>query len=184
MKVPNRGEIEEKLQMVGDYVKMDYLQSCLTHQLDFDTRKFVLIKLAGIYEARRMFLDAARLMKHAADINTTYQRKIDDFVKSGELFIKAGRYDLAEELFNRALASANAKQKEQIKISRKEFYKIQAKSYLNKDKRHNAMKTYEKLLSLGLDLEERRKAQEALLDLYKSLGKVKEYFALKNSLGK
>jgi len=71
MKVFNRKEIEEKLQNVGDYVKMDFLQNCLRQQLDFDTRKFVLIKLAGAYELRRMFLAAAKLMKDAADINTT-----------------------------------------------------------------------------------------------------------------
>ena len=184
MKVLNRKEIEEKLQNVGDYVKMDFLQNCLRQQLDFDTRKFVLIKLAGAYELRRMFLAAAKLMKDAADINTTYQGKIDDFVKSGELFIKAGKYVRAEESFSRAFASANSAQTDQIKMSRRELYKSQARLYLNKDRRHGAMLTYEKLLTLGLDIEERRKVEDALLDLYDKLGKIKEYYSLRRSMGK
>ena len=75
-----RKEMEAKLANSGDYVKMDYLQRCLKMQLDFDTKKFALVKLAGVYESRKMFLEAGRMMRNAADINATADSKFNDFI--------------------------------------------------------------------------------------------------------
>jgi hypothetical protein len=93
---------------------MDYLESCLKNRLDFDTKKFVLIKLAGIYEVRKMFLDAGRAMRLAADINTTTQGKITDYLKSAELFIKSGSFDEADVSVMRAINDATDSQKETV----------------------------------------------------------------------
>jgi len=41
-----RRDIEAKLSSVGDYVKMDFLQQCLKKNIDFDTKRFVMVKLA------------------------------------------------------------------------------------------------------------------------------------------
>src|SRR3990167_4424947 len=111
-----RKDMEAKLANSGDYVKMDYLQRCLKMQLDFDTKKFALVRLAGIYEARRMFLEAGRMMKTAADINATLDSKFNDFVRALEFFVKAGNFDEAEITYKKALAAANTKQKVGLKI--------------------------------------------------------------------
>lgn len=177
-----RREIEAKLSTVGDYVKMDYLQQCLKKNLDFDTRKFALTKLAGIYETRNMLLEAGKLMRNAADINTTYEAKMNDFMKSAELLIKAGAFDDADVSLNKALACATEKQKPLLKAKAKEIYKTQATDMVKRDKRKNAMQAYEKLLSMELNPEEKRTVQQALLPLYEKLGKVSEYMQLSKSI--
>lgn len=176
-----RREVEAKLQTVGDYVKMDYLTACLKKNIDFDTKKYVLNKLSAIYESRRMFAEAAKLMKASADINTTFDGKIADFMKSVDLFVKGGVYDEADISFTKAFALANAKQKEELKAKRKGMYTAQVKEYLSRDKRKHAMQTYEKILTLDLDAAERKQVQQELMALYEKLGKVREYYNLKKT---
>ena len=77
----NRREIEDKLKTLGDYVKIDYLTRCLRENPDFDTRKFILTNLSKLYEIKGMYAEAARNMLAGADINTTYDAKISDFMK-------------------------------------------------------------------------------------------------------
>ena len=67
-----RRDVEQKLTSVGDYVRIDYLSGLLKESLDFDTRKFVLVKLSGLYEMKSMFLEGAKLMRGAAEINVTF----------------------------------------------------------------------------------------------------------------
>jgi len=177
-----RREIEAKLANVGDYVKMDYLQACLKKNMDFDTKKFVLLTLAQVYEGRRMFLEAGKLIRNAADINTTFDGKIRDFVKSGELFVRAARYDEADVSFAKALAMATEKQKQDIKASKKNFIKAQAQDLLKRDKRKLALDAYEKLLTTDLSATEKADTQRVLLDLYQKLGKVREYGLLRDAI--
>lgn len=177
-----RQEVETKLAKVGDYVKMDYLQACLKKQLDFNTRKFVLTTLSGIYESRKMFLEAGKLLKASAEINVTFDAKVNDYIKSTELLIKAGAFDESDLSFTKALACAAESQKSVLKIKRKEMFKAQAKEFLVRDKRKHAMETYEKLLELELNIDEKKVIQTALLDLYQKLGKVKEFGNLQKGM--
>ncbi len=182
VKENNKKDIETRLNSMGDYVKIDYLSSCLKTNLDFDTRKFVLVRLAELYEKRGMHAEAGRLLNGAAEINTTFQGKVSDFLRSAEMFIKGGSFDDAEVSINKAMACANDMQKKDIKNKRKEFYKAQAREYLKKDKRKHAMETFERLLSVDLNPEEKREVQSTLLVLYEKLGKVREFYSLKNSM--
>jgi tetratricopeptide (TPR) repeat protein len=175
----SRKEIEAKLAVSGDYVKMDYLQSCLKKNIDFDTKRFVMVKLSSIYESRLMFLEAGKLVRNVADINTTFEGKYNDFSKSMELFVKGGNFEEADNSFKKALACGNERQKLALKIKLKDLLKEKAKFALAKDKRKNAAEAYEKLLTLSfLDPIERKETQNALLGLYQKLGKIREFYAL------
>ncbi|MEK6928868.1 MAG: hypothetical protein AABW65_02855 [Nanoarchaeota archaeon] len=178
----SRREIEDRLAKVGDYVKMDYLQDCLKKKLDFDTKKFVLVKLATIYESRKMYLESGRLIKISADINSTFEGKMRDFIKSAEMYIKGGNFEESDISMTKAIAMANERQKVEIKIKLKELYKAQAKEFLRKDKRKHAMETYEKILTLNLDPLEKKEAQISLLSLYNKLGRIKDSFALQKQI--
>lgn len=178
----SKRNIEEKLKNVGDYVKMDFLQQCLKRQLDFDTRRFVLITLAKVYESKKMYLEAGKLTRNAADINTTYEAKMNDFLKSTELFIKAGNFDEADISTTKAFAVANDRQKVEIKIRIREAYKLQANELLKKDKRKQAMESYEKLLRLDLNPGEKKDVQKTLLELYEKLGKIQDYYSLQKMM--
>lgn len=179
--VPTRREVEAKIASVGDYVKMDYLADCLKKNLDFDTRKFVLTTLSKIYESRGMYSEAGKLMRWSADINTTYDGKVGDFMKSVELYIKAGVFDESDVSFNKALVLANQPQKNEIKTKRKLMYAAQAKEYIKRDKRKHAMETYEKLLTLDLGPNEKKDVQNVLMGLYEKLGKVRDFYNMKKT---
>lgn len=178
----SRREVEAKLAVVGDYVKMDFLQQCLKKNLDFDTRKFVLTTLAGIYEDRKILAEAGKLMRASAEINTTYDAKMQDFMKSSELYVKAGVFDESDISFAKALACGSEMQKNILKQKRKELYVKQAEEWLQRDKRKHALDAYEKLLTMELNAGEKQKAHERLLELYEKLGKVREYSALKKTM--
>jgi len=178
----SRKEIEEKLGKVGDYVKMDYLQRCLKQQLDFDTRKFVLTTLSGIYEKSKMYLEAGKMMRQAAEINTTFSGKMNDFVKSMSLYIWGGNFDEADASYNKALACADGLQKTRIKERRKQVFKDVAKDLMGKDKRKHAMETYEKILEMELNVDEKTEIKNTLLGLYEKLGKIQDYNTLKRSV--
>lgn len=181
--VITRRELEEKIARVGDYVKMDYLQSALKSQLDFDTRRFALTKLAQIYEARKMYLEAGKLMRAAAEINVTFDGKIGDYMKSVDLLIKYGAYDEADISFSKAMGSSTEIQKNNLKAKRKDMVRVHAEDCVKRDKRAHALAAYEKLMEIPeLMGEEKKRAQTALLDLYQKLGKVREFASLRNSM--
>jgi tetratricopeptide (TPR) repeat protein len=178
VKETRRTDIEMKIASMGDYVKIGYLEGCLKNHLDYDTRKFVLVKLAGLYEQGKMFANAGEAMKNAAEINTTTQSKINDFMKATELFIRAGSYDFAEMCVKKAIAEASQVQQKEINLKVKEFYKTKARACLNEGKKKNAVTAYEKLIELKLDEKERAEITAKMAEIYENLGDMKGYFSL------
>lgn len=178
----SRREIEERLSKMGDYVKIGFLSDCLKATLDFDTRKFALVKLANLYETRKMYFDAGKAMRSAAEINTTFVGKMNDFIKAAELFVRGGDYDLADAAVKNALSHANGEQRNVVKKSVKGFYMNQAREFLANDRRKGATEVYEKLLTMEIDESERQDVSEKLLQLYDNLGKIREYYMLKKQI--
>ncbi len=172
-------EMEAVLQGQGEYVQMSYLQRALKSPLDFETKKYALIRLAKIYEKKGMYLEAARSVKAAADINTTFKGQITDYMKVVDLYVKSGDYIEADRVFAQALALGNEREKMQMKTNLKDFYMVQAKIFLQKDKRNQAKKIFEKILTLDLEPGERNQVQNHLLEIYDKLGNIREYYKLK-----
>ena len=176
-------EISSKIKGMGDYVKMDFLQKCLKSNLDFETRKFVLVRLAAIYEDRKMFGDSGKLLRFASDINTSNDNRVIDLVKSVEMFIKAGAFEEADISYKKAINVVKDIERNRIIEIVKEFYKLQGKLYEASGKRRNAMAIYEKILKdFSLDHDEKKLFQSRLLEIYQKLGKVREFIALKEKL--
>ncbi len=178
----SRQEIDAKLATMGDYVKIDYLQRALSSGLDFDTKKHVMTILSRLYESKAMYLESARLLRNAADINTTFKAKINDFMKSIELYIKGGNYSEADFVFQQTLALATEIEKSGLRTLLKNYYAVEAKNFLRADKRNQAKKVYEKLLTLELTAPEKHDVQQQLLALYEKLGNIRDYFKLKESM--
>lgn len=176
----NKQDIQAKLAKMGDYVKIDYLNRALGSGLDFETRKFVLLELSKLYEARSMYLEAGKLMKNAAEINTTFKGKIMDFMKSVELLVRGGNYTEADQLFAQTLALATDRERPELKQLIKGYYFVQARAYAKVDKRTNAKKAYEKLTTLELNPVEKKEVQDQLLALYQKLGNIKEFYKLRD----
>jgi len=177
-----RIEIDAKIRTMGEYVKMSYLQRAAKSQLDFDTRKFVLLELTKVYEQKGMFLDAARVVRAAADITTTFKEKIGQLMRSVDFNIRGSNFTEAERIFAQALALCNDREKWEIKQMYKRYHFTQAQNYISHDRRNNAKELFKKILALELNPDERLDAQNKLLDLYYRLGNVREYHALKDKM--
>ena len=179
-----RQDIELKIGKMGDYVKIDYLTRALGSGLDFETRKFVLLTLSKLYEGRAMYLESARLMKNAAEINTTFKSKTQDFMKSVELYIKGGNYAEADLIFAQALALARDSEKSELKNVMKKSYLEQARAYVKVDKRNQAKKAYEKVLTLDLSHDEKKDVQQQLLAIYEKLGNIRDFYRLRDGMSR
>lgn len=178
-RVPTKEEIEKSLQGKGDFVRIDHLSELLKENLVFETKKYVCLKLAEIYEGRGMLIDAAKMYEAIGIATVAFSEKMKYYVKETELLIKAGQFERADEAMKKATGLGNASEKTEIYFTIKEFYKKQAGVYEKELRRNHAAKIYEKLLEMKISDAEREEIKERLLALYEKLGKVKEYFNLK-----
>jgi len=177
-----RQEIEFKVGNMSDFLKMEYLESCIKFHREFDIKKFCNMKLAELYEKRNMFTEAARNAASAAEMASTFKEKIEAYMKEVELWIKASQYDRSDEAFRKALASGNTMEKFEMKQAVKEFYKRQALAYEKSGRNANALKVYQKIMEIASDEPEKKEVKMKLLVLYERLGKIREYSVLKAQL--
>jgi tetratricopeptide (TPR) repeat protein len=184
IKESNKKDVEARLASMGDYVKIDYLAELLNGNLDYDTRRFVLLKLARLYKDKGMLAEAAKLVVNAADINTTYDAMMRDYSVAMQLFIQGDKFDEADIALNKAMVSCNTEgQKSSLRAKRKEALLARAADLVKKDKRKHAMIAYEKILTLpDVTADDKKVAQQNLSRLYEQLGKVKEFYGLKRSM--
>ena len=177
-----KSQIEEELADKGDFVQIDYLTNFLKEGMTRDMKKFVFIKLAGLYEKTGMLKEAAKNYDGAAIISILFSEKIKHFVKEAELYIKAGDFEKADGARKKAMSQANSAEKSEIYFTIKDFYKKEAESYERNLKRVHAARVYEKLLEMKISDLERKEIKEKLMDIYDRLGKTKEYLVLKKGL--
>ena len=176
-----RGEVEQKLGMMSDFLRMEYLENCLRQHRDFDIKKFCNLKLAELYAARNMYLEAAKNASAAAELAATFKEKSSAYIKETELWIKAGQYERADEAMRKALASGNTQEKFEMKRAVKELYKKQAIAFERSGRNSNALKIYQRVLEIS-DESEKTDVKKKLLELYKKLGKIREYSVLQANL--
>ena len=172
-------EIEEALKGQGDFVKIDHLTRYIKKVPPLEMRKFAYSKLAEIYEEKRMYFDAAKAYKNMAINSTIYREKIMYHIKEAESYIKAGEFNEGDKALKSALSESNQDQRIQIYREIKQFYKEYAEILENDFKKNNAVKIYEKLLTMNLSEKEKDEVREKLLELYEKLGKIKEIKLLK-----
>lgn len=175
----SKSEIEKELAGKGDFVQLDYLIAFLKEDLPTDVRKFVMLKIAEIYEAKMIFGEAAKIYNNLAVFSVPFSDKIKYHVKEAESHIKSGNFREADYATSKAMNQANAFQKNDIMLSVKQFYRKQAEAYEKSMRRSNATKLYEKLLELATTETEKKEIRTRLLGLYEKLGKFREYNALK-----
>lgn len=178
----SKTEVEAKLSKMGDYVRIDYLDRILKSNSPMEVKKFAYEKLSGLYEDKGMFSEAAKNMNSLADISSTFKDKIQRFMKTTELFVKADKYMEAETAFNKALACGDAQEKEAMKKELKNFYFRQAEAYERSQRSNRALSVYEKMLTMKISEEELIKVKKKMLPIYSKLGKVQEYFKLKKRM--
>lgn len=175
----NKKQIEDELRGKGDFVQINYLNRFLGKDLSIDMRRFVYLKLGEIYDKLGMQGDRAKMFSHIAELSITFSDKIDNHLKEAEAYIKEGLFDNAERAVKKAMMHANSGQKAEINFLVKDFYKRQAEVYEKEGKRNHAVKIYEKLIPMVYSEVDKEEIKEKLMELYKGLGMMKEYYLLK-----
>jgi hypothetical protein len=178
-----REEIEAKVNTMSDFLKMEYLESCLKANLDINVCKYCYKKLSELYENKIMYPEAAKYMAKFGELCAGAKEKIAAIVKEAELLVKAGSYDPADYLYKKAMSLADGPEKYEIKRNMVKFYKQEAANFERLNKHAGALKIYERLVYHVADAE-RDEARKRMLELYQKLGKIKEYIRLKAEMDK
>ncbi len=174
----SKQEIEKILNGKGDFIQIDYLTKLLDEKPDIQIKRFIYLKLAKIYENKKMFNDTGKMFENLAVISVAFSEKTKNFILAAESYIKDGFFDKADYAVKKAMAEANEYERGEIYFTIKEFYKQQAEINENNLRRNHAAKIYEKLLQMKISDAERKLIKKKLLDLYEKLGKFKEYTLL------
>ncbi len=174
-------EIDEFIKSKGDFVKIDLLGRLLNENIPNTTRKFVFLKLGEIYERASMFFDSANSYKKAETLSSSPGEKKNLFIKSSQLFIRAGDFSRADEMIRNAISDANNFEKKDIYDGMKRFCIYTAEMQEKSRKLGDAVKLYEKVSTMELSDSEKRQIKEKLMFLYEKLGKIREYMLLKNT---
>lgn len=177
----NLEEIKEKLSSLGtDLNRIAYLESALKESgFSFEIKRFIFSELAEMYEGRKMYEKAARVVANKAGIDVTFREKVEDYVRAAELYAKQGKVEDAEEMFVRASRDVNEQQKGKLVLARKNIYMSKVAELESVGKKGAALKFYEKLIKMKLDEIEKKEVRFKLLQIYKALGRFKDAELLK-----
>jgi len=178
MTAREKKEIEDKLKLLSPFLKLEFLEKKLKQTETFDVKRFIHLKLAELYEEKRMFIEAARNIENAADIAITFREKREEYMKCLKIYIKAGDFQKTDIVFAKALSCGNEEEKKKMKEERKEYLREEAERLEKEGKNNNALKVYEVLFRI-LNEEEKIKLKEKLIFLYEKLGKIREANSLK-----
>ncbi len=170
----SKSEIEEVLKKTGDFVQIDHLTRFLKTNPPIDIKKFVYTKLAGIYEKRSMFGEAAIMFDQLATNALTLPDKIKNYIQEAEMYVRAGMFEKVDDTVKKAIKEASASDRSEIYLKIKECYKRQAEIYENAMRRSYAVRVYQKLLEMNLNSSEREEIKKKLLNLYEKLGKFED----------
>lgn len=174
-------EIDVLLKDKNDFVKIDHLTRFLQEKLPAETRKFTYMKLGEVYERSFMFIDSARAYEMAGELSSENEKK-NFFVKAAQLFIRGGDFTRAEGLIRNAMSKANDFERKDIYEGLKKYCIYSAEALEKTRKFAEAIKIYEKVLTMEVSDSEKKQVKTKLMELYQRLGKIKEYLALKNNL--
>ena len=174
-------QIDEFIKNKGDFVKIDLLGRLLHENIPNATRKFVFLKLGEIYERASMFFDSASSYEKAETLSSSPGEKKTLLVKSAQLYIRAGDFNRTDGLIRNAISEVNNFEKKDIYDGIKKFYIYTAEMSEKSRKLGDAVKLYEKILTMELSDSEKKQVREKLMFLYNKLGKIREYMVLKNS---
>jgi len=177
-------EIDRELSGKGDFVQIDHMTRFIKEETNPEIRKYVSIKLSDVYQKRGMFSEAAKIYEMLGEFSKAYADQTKYYVIAAELYIKAEMYFQADECVRKAFREITIKQQNEILKKIRDLYLSQAEMYEKVKRRNNAMKIYEKLLTMDISNEEKENIKKKLLELYESLGKVREYYMLKGKMGK
>jgi len=170
----HKDEIEAVLRGKGEFVQIDYLNRYLKLMPPIEMKKYAYIRLAQIYETRRLYADVARSYRNIAMIALTFKDKLEFLMKETEAWVKAGEFFEADKSMKNALIEGSVAEKANITKQVIGFYKTHAELLEKEMKRNQATRYYEKLLKMEIGESEKQVIKNKLSELYDKLGKIRE----------
>ena len=89
----DKKEIEIRASKMSDFLKMEYLESCLKKFTDHEIQKFCCLELSKLYESKFMYPEAVKYIFRYQEITGNPSEKKKGIAKEIELLIKGGFYD-------------------------------------------------------------------------------------------
>ncbi len=175
----SKEEIEYSIKDHDDFVKIDKLKRYLKSADSLDTKKYLLLKLAAVCEARTLYKDAAKYIANASEITITYKEKADLYIKEAELEIKDNQFEAADRSLNSALSCTNSQEKNLVINRYLDLYRNVGKTAENSDKKRRAIEVYEKLIQLKQPFEKRMEVRDKLIILHEAMGHIRDVERLK-----
>ncbi len=175
----NLEEVKKKAESMSDFLRMEYLELCVSKFSDFYVLKYCYMELIKLYESRLLYQDALKYLSKLQIITTSNLEKSELFGKEVEILIKGGYYDRVDSAYkNAAKLIGNF-----YPIKRKmiDLYKSEADKFEKGNKNYSLLKVYERLIPM-LEGADRNEYQKKLIIVYDKLGKVRESLALEKNI--
>jgi len=177
----NKKEIEAKAEKMSDFLKMEYLESCVQKFNDIEIRRYCYYELSKLYENKKMYSEAIKYLSKFRELCILRKEVVEVIFKEIELFIKNGNYDGAEIFYKNSLKELNEKEKFELKRKIIECYKKEIEDAEKTNKISKLLKACEKLIHHVVD-KERNDIKKKIANAYKKLGKVREYLEIEKEL--
>jgi tetratricopeptide (TPR) repeat protein len=172
-------EIEYSIRGKDDFVKIDKLKRHLKTVDSLDTKKYILLMLVNICEARGLYKEAARYIANASEVAITYKEKVDLYLREAELEIKDNQFESADRSLNSALSCTNLKEKPLVVSRYLDLYRAVGKAAEDTGKKRKAVEVYEKLIQLKQPFEKKVEIRDKLIELHEALGHIRDVERLK-----
>ena len=170
----SKEEIEYSIRGKDDFVKIDKLKRHLRTADSLDTKKYILLMLVSICEARGLYKEAAKYIANASEITITYKEKADLYIKEAELEIKDNQFEDAERALNSALSCTNLQEKPLVVNRYLDLYRSIGKSAEDNGKKRKAIEVYEKLIQLKQPFEKKIEVRDKLISLHEVMGHIRD----------
>ncbi|MEK6936284.1 MAG: hypothetical protein AABW67_05845 [Nanoarchaeota archaeon] len=174
-------EIIDRAEKMSDFVKMEYLETCLKKNIDISAEKYCYKKLSELYEKKIMYSEAIKNISRLAELSTSAKDKSQVFMKEAELLIMGEFYDRVDYAFKKAIEFSAKEEFFEKKRQLVMLYKTKIKMLEDKGKVAGVLTVYEHLIHLLTDAE-KIEAKKKMLVLYNKLGKVREFMILKKEI--
>ena len=177
----DKKEIEIRVSKMSDFLKMEYLESCLKKFTDHEIQKFCCIELSKLYESKFMYPEAVKYIFKFQELTGNPMEKKKASQKEIELLIRGGFYDKAESVVKKIVAILNEQEKFELKRNIIGLYGAIGEKAERNGRNAEIVKVYEKMLPYATDTEKNH-IKFKLISAYKKLGKIREAIELEKDL--
>jgi len=177
----DKKEIEIRVSKMSDFLKMEYLESCLKKFSDHEIQKFCCLELSKLYESKFMYLEAVKYIFKFQELSGNPLEKKKASQKEVELLIKGGFYDKAESVVKKTLTMLNEAEKSELKRNIIGLYGAIGARAEKVGRNAEIIRVYEKMLPYATETEKNH-IKVKLIDSYKKLGKIREAIELEKDL--